>query len=240
MEGKAGMTSTGRGTCKLCNRSCAHGRMSRHIRKHLDEGGGAEASRTAEGCFIINVSDSDGTFWMFLEIAGRRKLSDLDGFLRKEWMECCGHLSSFYIGGEEYCSNRQVAGAKSMGSRLDKAICEETEFQYEYDFGCSTPLRLKVVATGVPAFSRTQSKVTVLARHDMVTFNCSVCGSKADHICPDCGMWGGGVLCDRCVRKHKCGMDIVLPAVQSPRVGMCGYAGKEPDDRAGWTYTGNK
>lgn len=232
------LDSTGRGTCSLCGSSCSYQSMSRHIKRHL-ESSGVEPSRT-EGCFVIKVSDEDGLFWMFLEIAGYRKLSDLDKFLRKEWLECCGHLSSFYIDELEYCSNRHAYGALPMGRRLDKTIGEAVKFQYTYDFGCATSLRLAVVAAGVPAFARKQRKVTVLARHDDVTFNCSVCGLKANHICGDCGLWNGGALCYKCVRKHKCGMEPMLTTAQSPRAGMCAYNGKKPDGRARfWTYTGD-
>ena len=212
--------------------------MPGHIRKHLGSDG-AELSQTAERYFIIKVADKDGLFWMFLEIAGSRKLSDLDEFLRKEWLECCGHLSSFQIGEAEYCSNRYANDALPMSRRLGKALGEETKFRYEYDFGCATLLRLAVVATGASALSGERRKVAVLARHDNVTFHCSVCGSKAIHVCGDCGLWGGGAHCYKCARKHKCGMESMLPAAQSPRVGVCAYAGKKPDGRTGsWMYTG--
>jgi len=34
-----------------------------------------------------------------------------------------------------------------------------------------------------------------------------------------------GWLCDECAPKHKCGEDMLLPVVNSPRVGKCGYTG---------------
>ena len=233
------LEATGRGTCSLCGSSCPHGEMSGHIRRHLG-GGGSEPSRTAEGRFVIKVAgEDDGLFWMYLEIAGNRKLSDLDEFLRKEWLECCGHESSFYIGEAEYCSNRYAGGALSMGRRLDKVLCEKAEFRYEYDFGSTTALRLTIVAAGAPALSGKRRKVAVLARHDDVTFLCSVCGSKAVHVCGSCGLWDGGAHCYKCAPKHDCGMESMLVAAQSPRAGVCAYAGKKPDGRTGyWVYTG--
>lgn len=36
---------------------------------------------------------------------------------------------------------------------------------------------------------------------------------------------GKGWLCDKCGRIHECGEDMLLPVVNSPRVGMCGYTG---------------
>ncbi len=34
-----------------------------------------------------------------------------------------------------------------------------------------------------------------------------------------------GWLCDSCAEDHKCGEDMLLPVVNSPRTGVCGYTG---------------
>jgi hypothetical protein len=34
-------------------------------------------------------------------------------------------------------------------------------------------------------------------------------------------------LCQACAEDHECGEDMQLPVVNSPRVGVCGYAGIE-------------
>ena len=235
------LEETGRGTCSLCGGSCPYDEMHAHILGHLD-GSGSEPSLTVEGRFVIKVEGEEGGFfWMFLEAAESRRLSDLDEFLRKEWLECCGHGSSFYIGGAEYCSDRYAEGASSMGHRLDKVLGEGAEFRYEYDFGSTTALRLTVVAAGATALSGKRRKVAVLARHDKVTFLCSECGSKAVYVCSSCGLWDGGAHCYKCAHKHECGMESMLPAAQSPRAGVCAYEGKRPDGRTKyWVYTGGE
>jgi hypothetical protein len=34
-----------------------------------------------------------------------------------------------------------------------------------------------------------------------------------------------GWLCDECAVGHECGEEMLLPVVNSPRVGVCGYVG---------------
>ena len=34
-----------------------------------------------------------------------------------------------------------------------------------------------------------------------------------------------GWLCQSCADEHECGEDMLLPVVNSPRTGVCGYAG---------------
>ena len=41
-------------------------------------------------------------YWMHLEVASGTTLATLDHFLRATWLECCGHLSAFEIGGVRY------------------------------------------------------------------------------------------------------------------------------------------
>src|SRR5207247_4292467 len=43
-------------------------------------------------------------YWMHLEMPASDALADLDDFLRVIWLECCGHLSEFTIGGTSYSS----------------------------------------------------------------------------------------------------------------------------------------
>lgn len=73
--------------------------------------------------------------------------------------------------------------------------------------------------------------VTIAARNDPIIFTCNSCKKAvATNICTIC-LYDisrkGASLCDRCVRYHKCGEDMFLPIVNSPRSGECGYAGED-------------
>ena len=41
-------------------------------------------------------------YWMHLQVAFETTLATLDRFFRDTWLECCGHLSVFRIGGYNY------------------------------------------------------------------------------------------------------------------------------------------
>ncbi|MDI6903856.1 MAG: hypothetical protein QMC77_09015, partial [Methanocellales archaeon] len=56
---------------------------------------------------------------------------------------------------------------------------------------------------------------------------CESCGKTATRVCTQCVWSGEGWLCDECAGKHECGEDMLLPVVNSPRVGMCGYTGED-------------
>ena len=222
------LVSTGRGTCRMCGGSYKYGGMSRHIQGHL--GGRTDPSKTVDGRFVIKVAgEDDRQFWMYLEIDGNLRLSDLDEFLRKEWLECCGHMSLFCINNADYHSNSHAGGALSMSRSLNNVVRETAEFRHEYDFGNTTALRLTVVAARAPDNFGKQENISILARNDDVMFLCNVCGSKAVHICSSCEIWDGGAHCHKCAPKHNCGMESMLPVAQSPRAGVCAYSGKKPD-----------
>ena len=47
-------------------------------------------------------------------------------------------------------------------------------------------------------------------------------------ICAQCIYEDKGCLCDACARSHECGEEMLLPLVNSPRAGVCGYTGQNP------------
>src|SRR6266542_1177987 len=43
-------------------------------------------------------------YWLHLEAPSNASLEDLDFFLRRTWLECCGHLSAFRLGDRSFSS----------------------------------------------------------------------------------------------------------------------------------------
>lgn len=70
-----------------------------------------------------------------------------------------------------------------------------------------------------------KEKVKLLARNEPPPIKCEICGKTATYVCSQCRYEGKGWLCDECASKHECGEEMLLPVVNSPRVGMCGYTG---------------
>ena len=150
-------------------------------------------------------------------------LSKLDDFLRHTWLECCGHLSAFEVGGKRYTSE-PVDEEMSMRARLSEVFEVGMKFFYEYDYGSPTALVLKVVALreqGLP-----KGAVQLLARNEAPQVSCQRCSIQpATQICTECTCNGEGWLCEACAVAHECGDEMCLPVVNSPRVGVCGYTG---------------
>jgi hypothetical protein len=107
--------------------------------------------------------------------------------------------------------------------KLEFVLHPEMRLIYEYDFGSTTELTLKVVSE-VKSNIKT-GDLEILARNDPPQIKCSNCDHLATRICTECIYEGAGWLCDDCAEDHKCGEDMLLPVVNSPRTGVCGYVG---------------
>lgn len=202
-----------RGRCLRCNKELANAGMGRHLPSCVGEG----------PALHVAVDVGPGTWWMHLALRPTATLRDLDHFLRETWLECCGHLSVYEIEGtrfESYPDNEYGPRARSMAAKAALVLRPGTTFTYEYDFGSTTTLRGRVlghIAGGA-------AKVAILARNDVILWPCEHCAGVATRICPYCG----AVACASCPAPCSCAHSFKeehLPVVNSPRMGVCGYAG---------------
>jgi hypothetical protein len=161
---------------------------------------------------------------MHVELPADARLEVLDAFLRNIWLECCGHMSMFTIQGKRYSiSPMGEFDDESMEARLSEVLSPGMKFYHEYDFGSTTHLTLKVVSQEQ---RRTKGKaIKVLARNEPPQIPCICCGKPATQVCTECIDSDAGWLCETCVAGHECGEEMLLPVVNSPRVGVCGYTG---------------
>ncbi len=142
------LTSTGK--CQLCQRTFSKQAMSRHLAKCLAEKGAAKrggGKRRPPRLFHLFI-DGGGPYWLHVEVLASITLEMLDGFLRAIWLECCGHLSAFQIGGQRYSVQpirEDWIKERDMHVSLGKVLEAGMKFSYEYDFGTTTELQLKVV-----------------------------------------------------------------------------------------------
>ena len=221
-----------KGTCSYCGGSYSKSTILRHLqacpaRKTENEapskkGSGKGVAKTifhlqVEGLYLP-------MYWLHIEIPAKAKLEDLDSFLRDLWLECCGHLSSFEIQGQYFFSEKFEPGDRSMRIALEKVMAPGMKFEHIYDFGTSTELLIKVISARE---GQAQGKgAVIMARNDPPDIRCNACGKPATAICCICSDEGTGYVCDDCAKKHECGEDMLLPLVNSPRTGMCGYTGE--------------
>jgi hypothetical protein len=99
-----------------------------------------------------------------------------------------------------------------------------TKFFHEYDFGSTTELSLKVV--GLREEGGLKRGPRLLARNAPPEILCQECGEQlATIVCTECACQDGGELCEGCAADHECDDEMYLPLVNSPRAGVCAYAG---------------
>jgi len=170
-------------------------------------------------------------YWMHLEVAADTTLATLDRFLRETWLECCGHLSVFRIGGFNYYVDAEMDAywdmrRKNMQVKLEEVLSPGQTCSYEYDFGTTTELIMKVISED--EVDMKGKAIQVLARNTLPIIPCDGCGEPATSLCTQCVYEDKGCLCDTCARSHECGEEMLLPLVNSPRAGVCGYTGQEP------------
>lgn len=77
-----------KGNCYLCGAELGKTAMKNHI---LKEHNGPEDGQ--ECCLLKIEGADDKDYWLYVDIPVNRTLSALDTFLRKIWLECCGHMS---------------------------------------------------------------------------------------------------------------------------------------------------
>lgn len=218
-----------KGKCSLCNSIVDKAGMTKHLQSCLRKNliskkiSGNRKSQEGNKFFHILV-EGYHEYWIHLKISDDARLKDLDDFLRDIWLECCGHLSAFNIQGTKYSSSPMTEyDEKSMSRKLGDILSQNMKFSHEYDFGTTTELALRVVSEGESTIRG--KTIQLLARNEPPSIRCNNCQNTAVHVCVQCIYSEGGWLCDKCADGHDCGEDMLLPVVNSPRVGMCGYTG---------------
>jgi hypothetical protein len=219
------------GTCRICEEPVTKRTIVSHLlKKHKGESG--------KNLFLIMVDTPySSPYWLALVVDPEAYLQDLDSLLRDVWVECCGHLSSFIILGIEYSAGGDGEEiddddyeSKSMKIKVKKVIGPGITFKYEYDFGTTTELRLKVVDTIV--CMKPKEKIMVVGMNTMPETSCDECGRPALYHYNECEE---KLLCKSCAADEELDECYLLPITNSPRTGLCGYEGGTydtlPDDK---------
>lgn len=220
-------TPQSRGKCQYCEEETTKRDMTKHLAACNQR---AQAIQTAnagkqpqETLWHLRVQDAyQKDFWLDLEMRGSATLEKLDAYLRAIWLECCGHLSKFTVGGW---------GGYDIGKsrRADSVFAQETALRHLYDFGTTSETDIQVVGSR-KGKATTRRPITLMVRNNMPEMLCRECGKPASYLCIEClyegaeeGAW---FLCDEHVEDHpheEYGNPVRL--VNSPRLGMCGYDG---------------
>ncbi|MFZ2455938.1 MAG: hypothetical protein WAX07_05640 [Candidatus Altiarchaeia archaeon] len=210
------------GTCIYCNKTFS----GRAIGKHLltcEERKKANGKEAKKGNVLLLKADA-GPYWVYFEADGKTTLKKIDRFLRDLWLECCGHMSAYTIGHTQYASHPE-RGEKGMNSPLENVLSPGTRFIHIYDYGTTTGLDMECVSARSGSLD---GKIKILARNNPPDLRCHACGKPAEKICAVCVQNEETFFyCKTCAKKHECEEDMLLPIVNSPRTGMCGYTGED-------------
>ena len=234
-EEKRMARQTSKGSCTCCHRELSKASMTRHLQSceqriaMQGEIGSRQPVKRIKAFHLIVEGYRLPMYWMHLEVAAGSTLATLDRFLRDTWLECCGHLSVFRIDGCNYYVDAEMDAywwdmrRKTMQVKLEEVLSPGQTCSYEYDYGTTTELKLKVISEREV---ETKGKaIQVLARNTPPVILCEECGKPATNVCSQCIFDEKGWLCDDCAEEHECGEEMLLPVVNSPRVGMCAYTG---------------
>lgn len=206
--------------CPYCNKVYAKRSISRHLEGHLKK----MELHDSKSAFHLRVEA--GPFFLQLLMNSNSSLTTLDKFLRQIWLECCGHMSQFTVGGMWATEIGKSRKAKDVFSFNKKVF-------YTYDFGSSTGLEIKVIAEHPIA---AKGSVQLLTRNNPLAFMCHRCHTKpAEEICTaHYGDEDGWFFCEDCMELHSEDCSdaadyAAMPVVNSPRMGTCGYTGGSID-----------
>ena len=203
------------GVCQSCGARKGKGAMFAHLHDCLPTRVRAGSSGGPEALLLLRAEARGlSTFWLDIAVKRDGKLKDLDRFLRRIWLECCGHLSEFST-----VTHRKV----SMNTKVSEALGPSDRLGYVYDFGSSTELVVRLLGDVTAPL---KGAVTLAARNEAPTWPCDTCKKAATAVCAQCLYEGKGFCCAAHASDHDCGEDMLLPVVNSPRMGVCGYTGE--------------
>jgi len=214
-----------RGKCAFCGREMTRGGLARHLpacpaRRQAIEKANQEPGKP-QTLYHLQVQDAwQGDYWLHLEMRGTATLAALDHYLRSIWLECCGHMSQFSVGG---WSGDEIP----MGRAVQRVFEPGLELTHIYDFGTSSETLVKVAGVR-EGKALTAHPIVLMARNDAPVMACMECGRPASWLCIECLYESDetGALCDEHVQEHPHeDYGDPLPLVNSPRVGMCAYCG---------------
>lgn len=173
---------------------------------------------------------------LLIEAGSTKTLDDLDQMLRRVWLECCGHLSAFTLGGITYNKSAEDLDmmyyddkAQLMNDVLLSSLEKNTVLEHEYDFGSTTELKITILDR-YESVLYAPTGMTIMARNVYHKEKCSFCEQEAEYICSFCYE---EFSCKKhkkscaCVKKEG-ETYMLLPLSNSPRAGVCGYEGTSP------------
>lgn len=230
-----------KGFCKYCGNEYTKAGMLRHLSACKKREIRLLAENDKRRCRYFEIVISDKylkDYWLIIEANENNTLKELDKFIRDIWVECCGHLSMFTCNDVQYESNPDTNGfwgkpSKNMNFRLKDVVEVGDTMNYEYDFGSTTELVIKIHSCRDG--EKRNNEIVILSRNNPLKIVCSKCGKNEArfvnpqaYYCDESPFW-----CEKCLEncndedEEYYEPEFFLPICNSPRMGVCGYEGSE-------------
>jgi len=212
------------GQCLVCRKDISRKSAEVHLISHKKK------KSPKPSAYLIEVTaEGHPEYWMYLSSLPDATLEDIDLLLKDIWMGD-DHISSFTIEGEEYTSYPDSSGMKV---RVGKVFRPGMTCTYTCNYSSPTVLHL-VVLDRQTAYTPSNSSICVVARNSRISYDCDICGSKADFFCDECYHEGGTpLICKHCLLLHECSYEEVQVIPDSPLFGI-EYFAEEPDRLVRW------
>lgn len=173
-----------KGFCKYCGKEYTRSGMLRHLEACKSRKIKLESETKKRRCRyfqIVITGKYVRDYWLIVEASEDTTLKELDQFIRDIWVECCGHLSAFTIRGIEYesCPDAGMfwgTPSKNMNYRLKDVVGVGDSVLYEYDFGSTTELILKIHSCREG--QKKNSEIVILSRNNPLKILCSNCKER--------------------------------------------------------------
>lgn len=225
-----------KGFCKYCGKEYTKAGILRHLQACNERKNSLSKENVKRRCRYFEIVISDKylkEYWLVIEANENTTLKELDKFIRDIWVECCGHLSMFTCNDEQYESCPDTDGfwgepSKNMNFRLKDVAEVGDTMIYEYDFGSTTELVIKIQSCREG--ETRNNEIVILSRNNPLEVVCGKCGkNKAQWVNPEAYYNDGNPFwCEECIDNdvdEDSELDFLLPICNSPRMGVCGYEG---------------
>ena len=235
---------TAEGKCVFCDGLYADTDIARHLGSHLKKMADASAKRK-----MLHLSVKSEPHFLHLLVAETTTFEDLDDFLRDIWLECCGHLSGFRIGDrqvtldairDDFFGNDDDI---DFDESIDQYVKKGTKMTYDYDYGSTTRLEIKVMNIYAIPRSEVAEDFVLLSRNEPLKLRCEVCERKPGEVVCILLHEEASLFCAACAKQHEKECEdfadyAALPLVNSPRTGVCAYEGGSIDQERDGIWTG--
>ena len=220
------------GTCLICRAPITKRKALNHGMECLQTANWPTGKKPS--LIIMVQGQRSKKYWLIVLARHDALLGDIDQLIRDVWVECCEHLSSFRIGGAMYDSDDEHS-TDAMAVPLADLVFPDSTFSYDYDFGSTTSLDLKVI--GETPVTPPDTRLCLIARNNLPTVPCDICGDKARFILGDPDEENAHYYCSECLESAELDPEYVDIISNSPRDGICGYV-EDPIAALSWYPSG--